>query len=318
MPGRAAPGDRGRDRRRWPGGRPVPAFTDPDEEPGEQKDRERGRQPAAAGGQAPQHDADPHQEPARHSVCEPAEDRRRHHVGNDERRCQRAHHRQDVGIIQWTIGKKRSPDVRLQRGQDITVDVIEKVDRQQKRQGEPRFADGNRPGCDAHLRHWRPSWAGERRVKSSTSAFPHERKVFAVGISPSPATPKRVGVRVRFKGRHQGPHPDPLPEYRERGNQRAPARMPALLPSSRRRTVLIFLVSFPPALALKAERKQFHGLGAASLAGSEVITEGIPVASQPPPPMAFGTRSGVALKSQAGSAGSKMRVLRCQEQPKTR
>ena len=64
-------------------------------------------------------------------------------------------------------------------------------------------------------------------------------------------------------------------------------------------------------LAPPAATKQFHGLGAASLAGSEVITEGIPVASQPPPPMAFGTRSGVALKSQAGSAGSKMRVLIC-------
>jgi hypothetical protein len=43
-------------------------------------------------------------------------------------------------------------------------------------------------------------------------------------------------------------------------------------------------------------------MDAASLVGSEAITEGTPVANQHPK-MAFGTGSGVTLKCQAGSVG---------------
>ncbi len=88
-------------------------------------------------GQAPQDSTDDDERLAAKPVAEPASERRDDHIGEKERRGQRAHLL--VGGMKLTL------DQRLLAGQNIAVDVVEQIEGEQKRDG----ADG---GAESELR----------------------------------------------------------------------------------------------------------------------------------------------------------------------
>src|SRR4029077_4134267 len=78
--------------------------------------------------QAPDRDTDSDQYPARKTIGQPAEDRRGAHVTDQKRRCPKA----GLAVLVWIARQKLVLERRQQRGQNVTIDVIKKVDGEQE------------------------------------------------------------------------------------------------------------------------------------------------------------------------------------------
>ena len=115
--------------------RSVAAFADPHEDSSRKQNGECRCQTGAAAGQAPQNHSRTNNDPAGDSIGEQAENRRADHVRDKKRVAQPAgpHHR-----IRIVRRKKRGANIGLKRGENLPVDVIEKIDRQEQSKGHIR------------------------------------------------------------------------------------------------------------------------------------------------------------------------------------
>ena len=129
------------DRRRQ---RPVRPFAHPHEAAGEQQHQEAHSQAAGPCSQAPDGHAHGDQFPGGKALGQGPEERGGQHVGNQERRSQQpglAPRHRSFSILSW---KERLADLRLHGRQDLAVDVIEEIHRQQQPQGQVGPGDGPR------------------------------------------------------------------------------------------------------------------------------------------------------------------------------
>ena len=106
----------------------VASFAHPDKHPCAKQDRERGRQTRPSTGQTPKGDADRDEPPARHSIRQPTEDRRSDHVAEQKR----SHEQSGLAALVRIAGQKLCSDSRQDCGQNVAVDVIEKIDGQEQ------------------------------------------------------------------------------------------------------------------------------------------------------------------------------------------
>src|ERR1700677_202997 len=113
-------------------GGPVGRLPHPDKKPRDEQNRKCRRQSRPCTRQAPDHDAKTDDMPARNAVREKSEKRREHHIAQQERGAKPAKFRPGIEIA----GKeKRLVDFRQYRSQHLAVDVIEKIDAKEQREG---------------------------------------------------------------------------------------------------------------------------------------------------------------------------------------
>ncbi len=116
-------------------GGPVAALADADENSGDEQGGKRCGETRSGSCETPENHAHAHDEPARESIGEKTEDRRRDHVGEEKCRSQRAGAQHRIGIVR---SEKRRANIRFDRGQNEPVDVVKKIDREEQSEGEPR------------------------------------------------------------------------------------------------------------------------------------------------------------------------------------
>src|SRR5205823_13255708 len=97
------------------------------------------RQPGAAAGQTPQNHSGADDDPARESIGEQTENRCADHVSYKERVAEQTGLRHSVYIASC---EKTSANIRLERGQNLPIDVIKQIDPEQKQQRTVCAADG--------------------------------------------------------------------------------------------------------------------------------------------------------------------------------
>src|SRR5207248_10992099 len=108
--------------------RPITGLTDDDKQSRAQQDREGRRQSRPAAGQTPHRDTDSYQYPTRKTISQPAEDGRGAHVTDQKRRCPKA----GFAILVWIACEELLLKGRQDREENVTVDVIKKVDGEQE------------------------------------------------------------------------------------------------------------------------------------------------------------------------------------------
>ena len=125
----------GQDRRRR---RTVAAFANSNAYASRKENRECRRETGAAAGQAPQNHSGTDNDPPRESIGEQTENRRADHVSYEKRVAEQTSLRHRVHVARC---KKSCANIRLERGQNLPVDVIEKIDGQQQEKCGSRAAD---------------------------------------------------------------------------------------------------------------------------------------------------------------------------------
>src|SRR5437870_2333047 len=109
---------------------------------GRKENGECRRQTGGAAGQAPQNHSGTNDDPARESIGEQTENRCTDHVSDKERVGKQAGLRHSVYVARC---EKTRANIRLERGQDLPVDVIEKVDRQEQKESALRATQRSFP-----------------------------------------------------------------------------------------------------------------------------------------------------------------------------
>src|SRR6266487_990374 len=93
----------------------------------------------AAAGQAPQNHSATDDDPPRNPIGEQTENRRADHVSDEKRVAKQTGLRHSVYVVRR---KKTGANIRLERGQNLPIDVIKQIDPEQKQQRTVRAANG--------------------------------------------------------------------------------------------------------------------------------------------------------------------------------
>ncbi len=112
-------------------GRAVTAFADPDQDPREKQNAERRGESGGATGDAPKSHRAPDNDPAREAIGQPAEKRSADHIGDEKRVRQQTGAGHGGRVVRR---EKSPPDFRFDCSQNLTIDVVKKIDPEQ--QGE--------------------------------------------------------------------------------------------------------------------------------------------------------------------------------------
>ena len=143
----------GDDRR---GHRSVGGLADAHQAARQQENDKGVGQPAGAAGQAPEPDADGDEPPSRPPLAEPAEQRRGDHVGDEEGRGEQAGHGAGMEIVLAGM-EQVVADLRLDGRQDLAVDIVEQVHREQQQQRGPGPGDPHTRPAGCRLGSHRPA-----------------------------------------------------------------------------------------------------------------------------------------------------------------
>ena len=117
-------------RRRWS----VPSLADADKNTGQQEHQHRRGQSGRTARQAPDENRRSDDEPARKTVCQETENGRGDHIANNESRTQQAGPKHGIRIRRI---EKCPANFRLDRRQDITIDVVKKINAEQQQESTP-------------------------------------------------------------------------------------------------------------------------------------------------------------------------------------
>src|SRR6266480_3361318 len=119
------------------------------------ENRECRRQAGAAARNAPQNHSGTNDDPARESVGEQSQDWRADHVSDEKCVAEQTSLRHRIHVVRC---KKSSANIRLERRQNLPVDVIEKIDGQEQKERGTRAAHhffSNRLHCNCRLQFGR-------------------------------------------------------------------------------------------------------------------------------------------------------------------
>src|SRR5437868_3641496 len=116
-------------------GRTVSSFAYSDEDARKKQDSESRRQARTGGRETPKTYGRADDYPAREPICQPTQCRRDEHVGDKESASENAADRERV-FVAWQ--KERRTDGGFNPGQDLPVDIIKNVNRQEEHDRGPR------------------------------------------------------------------------------------------------------------------------------------------------------------------------------------
>src|SRR6266478_4076451 len=142
----------GQNRRRC---RSVAAFANSNAYSSCEENRECCCETGAAAGQAPQNHSGADNDPPRESIGEQTKNRRADHVSDEKRVAEQTSLRHRVHVVRC---EKSSANIRLERRQNLPVDVIEKIDGQEQKECAMRAAHrffSNRFHCNCRLQFGR-------------------------------------------------------------------------------------------------------------------------------------------------------------------
>src|SRR6266850_833126 len=138
----------GQDRR---GRRPVAAFANSDAYASRKENAECRGKTRPTAGQTPQNHSATNDDPARESIGEQAENWRADHVSHEKCDAQQTR----LGHRVYVVGcKKTCANVRLERSQNLPVDIVKKIDAQEQKERVTRAGhrySPNRLHCNCRL-----------------------------------------------------------------------------------------------------------------------------------------------------------------------
>src|SRR5581483_5937081 len=107
----------------------IAAFTNSNAYASCKENRKCSRETGSAAGQAPQNHSRTDDDPTRESIGEQTKNRRADHVGYEKRVAEQTSLGHGVYVARH---EKSCANIRLERGEDLPVDVVEKIDGQEQ------------------------------------------------------------------------------------------------------------------------------------------------------------------------------------------